>query len=64
MLSPDQFRSIELPALQDVMTRVAEVVGHPVPCVIGGNTAPIVDAMLETGTGYLIAPLKPIRNVL
>jgi hypothetical protein len=40
------------------MGRIAEVVGHPVPCIIGGNTEPIVDAMLETGTGYLIAPFE------
>jgi len=38
------------------MDRCAAVVGHPLPCVIGGNTAPIVDALLETGTGYVICP--------
>lgn len=58
MLSPDMFRAIELPALREIMGRIAEVVGHPVPCIIGGNTAPIVDAMLETGTGYLVAPFE------
>ncbi|VGO17795.1 hypothetical protein PDESU_06397 [Pontiella desulfatans] len=58
MLSPDQFRAIELPALQETMRRISEVTGTPVPCIIGGNTAPIVDAMLETGTGYLIAPFE------
>ena len=58
MLSPDQFREIELPALQETMRRIGEVTGKPVPCIIGGNTAPIVDAMLETGSGYLIAPVE------
>jgi uroporphyrinogen decarboxylase len=58
MLSPQLFRQIELPALKRIMGRIAEVVGHPVPCIIGGNTEPIVDAMLETGTGYLIAPFE------
>jgi uroporphyrinogen decarboxylase len=58
MLSPELFREIELPALKSIMSRIGEVVGHPVPCIIGGNTAPIVDAMLETGTGYLIAPFE------
>lgn len=58
MLSPGMFREIELPALEAIMGRIAEVVGHPVPCIIGGNTAPIVDAMLETGTGYLVAPFE------
>jgi len=58
MLSPALFREVELPALKDLMTRIAEVVGHPVPCIIGGNTAPIVEEMLETGSGYLIAPFE------
>ncbi len=58
MLSPAMFREIELPALKEIMGRIGEVVGHPVPCIIGGNTAPIVDTMLETGTGYLVAPFE------
>jgi uroporphyrinogen decarboxylase len=58
MLSPQLFRQIELPALEQIMTRIAEVVGHPIPCIIGGNTAPIVEPMLETGTGYLVAPFE------
>lgn len=58
MLSPDQFRAIELPALKETMRRIGEVTGNQVPCIIGGNTAPIVDSMLETGTGYLIAPFE------
>ena len=58
MLSPALFRQVELPALKQIMGRIAEVVGHPVPCIIGGNTAPIVEPMLETGTGYLVAPFE------
>ncbi len=58
MLSPQLFREIELPALKEIMTRIGEVVGHPIPCIIGGNTAPIVESMLETGTGYLVAPFE------
>ncbi len=58
MLSPEMFREIELPALKQIMARISEVVGHSVPCIIGGNTAPIVDAMLETGSGYLVAPFE------
>jgi len=63
MLSPDLFRHIELPALKQIMGGIAEVVGHPVPCIIGGNTAPIVEAMLETGTGYLVAPFETDQAV-
>jgi uroporphyrinogen-III decarboxylase len=58
LLSPQQFREIELPALKQIMQETAAVVGHPVPCVIGGNTAPILDAILETGTGYVCCPAE------
>lgn len=58
MLSPQLFRQVELPALKQIMGRIGEVVGHPIPCIIGGNTAPIVEPMLETGTGYLAAPFE------
>ncbi len=58
MLSPAMFRRIELPALKSIMSRIGEVVGHPIPCIIGGDTATIVEAMLETGTGYLVNPFE------
>lgn len=58
MLSPAQFRYIELPVLKNLMRRMGEIVGHPIPCIIGGNTAPIVEIMLETGTGYLVCPFE------
>ena len=58
MLSPQMFRTIELPALTRIMRCIGEVVGHPIPCIIGGNTEPIVEAMLETGTGYLVCPFE------
>ena len=32
--------------------------GHPVPCIIGGDTLPILDSILDTGTGYLICPQR------
>jgi len=58
LLSPDLFRRVELPALKDVMHRIARVVQHPVPCIIGGNTEPIMDMMIETGTKYLVCPFE------
>lgn len=56
LLGPEQFRRIELPVLKDLLDCLASVLGHPVPCIIGGNTAPIVEAILETGTRYIICP--------
>ena len=56
LMSPQDFRNIELPALISIIKSAASVVGHPVPCVMGGNTAPILEAILETGTGYVCCP--------
>jgi uroporphyrinogen-III decarboxylase len=58
LLSPQQFRDIELPALRQIMEKAGAIVGHPVPCIIGGDTAPIVEAILETGTGYVCCPAE------
>ena len=40
------------------MQKTAEVVGHPVPCIMGGDTLPILDDILQTGTGYVCCPAK------
>jgi len=58
LLSPTMFRRIELPALKAILGGMANVLGHPVPCIIGGDTTPILEAMLETGTGYVVAPYE------
>lgn len=58
LLSPASFRRLELPALKAILGGMAEVLGHPVPCIIGGDTTPILEAMLETGTGYVVAPYE------
>ena len=58
LLSPRQFREVELPALRRAMAIAASTVGHPVPCVIGGDTEPILDDILATGTGYVICPAE------
>jgi uroporphyrinogen decarboxylase len=63
MLSPQQFRKIELPVLKKLLGGMSEIVGRPIPCVIGGNTAPIVEAMLETGTNYLICPFETTQEL-
>lgn len=61
LLSPRHFRDIELPALKSAIQQVEQVAGHPVPCVIGGDTEPIIPEMLETGTDFLICPSETNR---
>lgn len=62
LLSPAQFRRVELPALKDAMQRVGAVAGSPVPCIIGGDTCPIIPEMVETGTTFLICPAETDRS--
>lgn len=54
MLSPRLFREIELPALKRIINIAEETVGHPVPCIMGGDTYLIMDDMLSTGTGFVV----------
>lgn len=56
LMSPADFRDVELPALKKICEDAAEAVGHPVPCLMGGDTTGILDALLETGTGYVCCP--------
>ncbi len=53
LLSPRQFHELELPALRRILALAAECLGHPVPCIMGGNTYPILADLLSTGTTYL-----------
>ena len=63
LLSPEQFRRIELPALKETICRVSAAAGHRVPCIIGGDTLPILDDILETGTDYVICPAETDQSV-
>lgn len=58
LLSPAQFRAVELPALKRMLQAVATITGAPPAFIMGGDTAPIVEAILETGTGYLCCPAE------
>lgn len=53
ILSPRQFHVLELPALKRILVLAADCLGHPVPCIMGGNTYPILEDLLSTGTNYL-----------
>ena len=53
LLSPRQFHQLELPALRRILALASECLGHPVPCIMGGNTHPILADLLATGTTYL-----------
>ncbi len=58
LLPPHLFHELELPALQRVMKLAEDCLGHAVPCVIGGNTTPILEDILSTGTSYVVCPAE------
>jgi uroporphyrinogen decarboxylase len=58
LISPDLFKAIEFPALMETIKGATAVVGHPVPCIIGGDTVHILDMILQTGTDYVICPAE------
>lgn len=58
LLSPKLFREVELPALKRILELAASIVGHPVPCIMGGNTYPILDDILSTGTGFVVTNVE------
>jgi uroporphyrinogen-III decarboxylase len=58
LLSPRQFHNVELPALRRILSLTAAEAGHPVPCIMGGNTYPILDDILSTGTGYVVCNVE------
>jgi len=62
LLSPSQFREIELPVLKQLIQQVSSAAGVPIPCIIGGDTAPIVEDLLQTGTDFLICPAETNRE--
>jgi len=58
LLAPHQFRDLEVPAVRPLLDQFADIMGHPVAFVIGGNTVPILDAILGMGCGYVCCPVE------
>jgi uroporphyrinogen decarboxylase len=56
LLSPGLFRRVELPVLQTLLARMGRIMGHPIACLMGGDTVRILDELLETGSPYLVCP--------
>jgi uroporphyrinogen decarboxylase len=58
LLSPRQFREIELPALKRMLPAVAAITGSAPAFIMGGDTSLIIEAIMETGTGYVCCPAE------
>ena len=62
LLSPEMFRDIALPALKRLLQEAGEILGENISCIIGGNTLPILDYLMETRPGYVICPSETDQN--
>jgi uroporphyrinogen decarboxylase len=56
LISPGMFSTVELPALTRLIGGCNTIMGERTSCVIGGDTAPVIEFLLETGVGYVICP--------
>lgn len=56
LISPELFAQVELPVLKHLIKEISAIAGRPVPCIIGGDTFPVLASILDTGTGYVICP--------
>lgn len=58
LVSPALFAAVVLPVLAFVVRETSRIAGRPVPCIVGGNTLPVLGSILETGTKYVICPAE------
>ena len=58
LVSPRQFREVELPALKRALTIAEEWVHHPVPCIIGGDVFRLYDELMSTGTSFVVCHVE------
>lgn len=58
LVSPALFEEIILPALDRMIKGASFATGQLLPCIIGGNTDPIIDLIMRTKPGYVICPFE------
>ncbi|NOZ60708.1 MAG: hypothetical protein GXO74_03415 [Calditrichaeota bacterium] len=58
LISPQIFSDVVLPGLKKMVQTAEEIFGHPVACIMGGDTAPIIDLIMTIGAGYVICPYE------
>ncbi len=54
LLSPAMYEEIVLPVMQDLISHFKSQGVNDVPLIIGGNTTPIIDTLIETGANNLL----------
>ena len=55
IISPKMFRDLVLPYDRELIAHLRSVGAPGVPLILGGDTSPIVDALIEAGTSLVVA---------
>ena len=58
LLSPQSFKHMLFPSLVKLVQRASYLSNERIACIIGGDTYPIMDTILETEPGYIICPVE------
>jgi uroporphyrinogen-III decarboxylase len=58
LLPPRSFKKILYPSLEKLAHRVFEITGENIACIIGGDTCPILETLMQAGPGYIICPVE------
>lgn len=58
LISPKMFKEIELPAIQKLMVKADFLFWAPQALIVGGDSLPILDSLLECNPSYLICPFE------
>ena len=56
LLSPELFETVELPALKRIMEGTGALFPHRPSFIMGGNTFPVLQYVLECNPGFIICP--------
>ena len=56
LFSPAQFKDMIAPVLTQLMQNIFKITQKPVALIIGGNTEPILESIIATGSKYVICP--------
>jgi hypothetical protein len=58
LLSPDQFRQSDAPALSALVSGITRLTGRAPGLILGGDVHSLVDDLVGTGAGFLICPAE------
>jgi len=58
LISPQTFKHILLPSLKEMFQSIQQLTNQKPAFIIGGNTTPIIEYILETGSNYIICPAE------